>query len=130
VIVLDTHTWLWWLSDPKQLSRRARTAVRQAMEASEIFISSISAWEVAMLVKKGRLRLSMDAPDWISQSQALPFVRFVPVDNAIAVRSIQLEALHPDPADRIIVATAIGLGASLVTKDEKLVRYPGVKTLW
>lgn len=130
MIVLDTHTWLWWLSDPRQLSRRARAAVRAAMEGSEIYISSISAWEVAMLVAKGRLRLSMDAPDWIAQSQALSFIRFVPVDNAIALRSVQLDVPHRDPADRIIAATAIGLGAWLVTKDEKLVQYPGVKTLW
>lgn len=60
----------------------------------------------------------------------MPFVRFVAVDNDIALRSIQLDIPHRDPADRIIVATAIGLGVRLVTKDEKLVRYPGVETLW
>ena len=130
MIVLDTHAWLWWLSDPKQLSRRGRAVVREAMEGSAIYISAISAWEVAMLVKKGRLRLSMDAPDWIAQSHALPGVHFVPVDNAIAVRAVHLDVAHRDPADRIIAATAIGLGARLVTKDEKLTQYPGVQALW
>ena len=61
----------------------------------------------------------------------LPFLSFVPVDNSIAVKSVLLpEPLHKDPADRIIISTAVTLGAALVTKDEKILNYPYVETIW
>ncbi len=130
MIVLDTHAWLWWLSDPDKLSRRARSAIDAALGPG-IHVSSISAWEVTLLVRKGRLTLRMPVDDWIARSEGLPFLRFVPVDNRIAVRSNALPApMHDDPADRIIVATAQLLGAALVTKDQRLRRYRPVKSIW
>jgi PIN domain nuclease of toxin-antitoxin system len=131
VIVLDTHAWLWWLSSPELLSAAARKAVDHAMADDGIAVSSISAWEVAVLVKKGRLELTMPAEDWIARSEALPFLKFVPVDNRIALRSISLPGhLNDDPADRIIVATTLSLGGTLVTKDDKIRKYPHVRTVW
>ncbi len=103
----------------------------RAMDDASICVSSISCWEVSLLVKKGRLELTTDVEDWIAGSEALPFFRFVPVDNRIALRSNLLNGtLHEDPADRIIVATAVTLGATLITKDQKLRRYSGVESLW
>ncbi len=131
MIVFDTHTWIWFISNPELLSKRAEKAADTAMNATEIFISSISAWEIALLVEKERLKLTMDVSDWISQSEKLPFFRFIPVDNAIAIRAVNLpQPLHGDPADRIIIATAKAIGASLVTKDEKILNYPHVKSIW
>ncbi len=131
MIVLDTHAWLWWISAPQQLSSPAREEIERAMEKSEICISSISAWELALLVRKGRLELAVPVDDWIARSEALPFNRFIPLDNRIAFRSNHLPGgLHEDPADRIIVATALTLGASLVSKDSKIRAYPHVKTIW
>jgi PIN domain nuclease of toxin-antitoxin system len=84
-----------------------------------------------VLVKKGRLRLTMSAADWVARSAALPYVRFVPIDNQIALRSIELPPpLHDDPADRLIVATALGLGVPLITKDRRLHGLPGLRTIW
>jgi PIN domain nuclease of toxin-antitoxin system len=131
VIVLDTHAWLWWVSNPELLGERALAAIAAAQPRREIFVSSISAWEVAMLVQKGRLQLALDVRDWLARCEALPFLRFVPVDNAIAVQATRLPGdLHGDSADRIIVATALSLGAALVTKDRKIQEYPAVSTLW
>jgi PIN domain nuclease of toxin-antitoxin system len=131
LIVLDTHAWLWWLSDPDKLSRRARTAIDASLGSAAVHVSSISAWEVTLLVRKGRLTLRLAADEWIARSEALSFLRFVPLDNRIAVRSNSLPApIHDDPADRMIVATALVLGASLVTKDARLRRYRPVKTIW
>ena len=94
-------------------------------------MSAISVWEIAQLVDRRRLHLTIDVADWIAQSEALPFLHFVPVDNHIALKSVQLPgALHNDPADRIIIATAISLGAILITKDKKISSYSHVKTLW
>jgi PIN domain nuclease of toxin-antitoxin system len=90
-----------------------------------------STWEVAILVSRGRLKLTMSPGDWVAASEALPFFDFVPVSNSIALKSVQLPGdLHNDPADRIIIATAVSLGAVLVTKDEKIRNYPHVKTAW
>ena len=131
MIVLDTHAWLWWVSSPELLGRSAGEAIAAARSRRKLFISSISAWEVAMLTQKGRLQLAMDVRDWLARCEALPILQFVPVNNAIAVQATRLpEGLHGDPADRIIVATALSLGATLVTKDEKLLSYPPVKTVW
>lgn len=131
MIVLDTHIWLWWISNPENLSPSAFMAIQTATEKDGIVISAISTWEIALLIQKGRLNLSIDVRDWVRKTESLPFVRFIPVDNTIALRSVSLPGeFHPDPADRIIAATAFTIGAPLVTKDEKILNYPHVKTIW
>ena len=131
MILLDTHVWVWFVSNPELLSKAAKNAIDSAMEQKEIFISSISAWEIALLIAKGRLYLTLEVNDWVAKSERLPFLQFLPVDNYVAVKSVNLpQPLHSDPADRIIIATAITIGAPVVTKDEKVLNYPHVKTIW
>jgi len=131
MIVLDTHTWIWFISNPDFLSKRAQKAVNAAVKDKSILISSISAWEIALLVKKKRLELTLEVTDWIAKSESLPFIKFVPVTNSIAVKSVNLPLpLHPDPVDRIIIATTLSLGAALVTKDEKLLGYAHINAIW
>jgi PIN domain nuclease of toxin-antitoxin system len=131
MIILDTHAWLWWISNPEKLGGVASSAIDQAMEQNGILLSSISTWEIALLVDKGRLTLSIDVRDWIRKTESLPFVRFMSVDNTIALRSVALPgAFHADPADRIIVATALSTGLPLVTKDEKIRACSFVQTIW
>ena len=116
MIVLDTHVWVWFVSNPELLSKPAKKAINAAMAQKKIFISSISAWEVALLVDKKRLELTLDITDWIAKSEKLQFFQFIPVDNSVAVKSVNLpQPLHSDPADRIIIATAITIAASVVT---------------
>ena len=131
MIVLDTHAWIWWVGRPELLSQKARRRIDSAMDDANIYISAISSWEISLLVKKRRLELTTDVEDWIAASEALPFFRFVPVDNRIAVRANLLPGqLHEDPADRIIVATTLLMGATLITKDRKIRGYSQVETLW
>ena len=132
MILLDTHALIWWVSDPKRVPAKARRLIDAAVAATEpIAVSSISLWEVAMLVARKRLALTIDTNAWIARVEALPFLTFVPVDNRIAVRAVQLEDFpHRDPADRMIVATALGLGAALLTADARLRAYRPVKTVW
>jgi PIN domain nuclease of toxin-antitoxin system len=109
----------------------ARQRIDDEAEKAPVVVSSISAWEVALLVRKGRLELTMDVEEWIARSESLSTLRFVPVDNRIAVLSNYLPGeLHEDPADRIITATALTLGATLVTRDQKLQDYPHLETFW
>jgi PIN domain nuclease of toxin-antitoxin system len=131
VIVLDTHVWVWWLADPRLLSRAAARAIRDHQAAESIVISCFSTWELATLVARGRLSFSLPLTDWIRESEKTPGMRFQPVTNAIALESTALPGdFHPDPADRIIVSTARKLGALLVSRDEKIRAYRHVKTVW
>lgn len=131
MIVLDTSVLVWLVSDPEHLSARARRLIEREKKTNGIRVSSISIWEIFLLVKKERLRLSMDVRAWIEKIERLPFLEFVPVDNRIAQFSVNLpEPFHADPADRMIVATARVLGATLITSDRKILRYPHVQTVW
>jgi PIN domain nuclease of toxin-antitoxin system len=131
MIVLDTHVWIWWISNPERLSKTASDLLEKGMAGRNIFISSISSWEISMLVARDRLQLTMSVNDWVSASEALPFISFVPVSNSIAIKSVQLPGdLHNDPADRIIIATALSIGAVLITKDDKIRNYPHIETIW
>lgn len=132
MIVLDTHTLLWWASgDTGQLSAVAAQAIEAELNGGQIRVSSISAWELAMLVAKGRIALSMDIGEWLSVVSQIEAVSFMPVDNEITVKSAELPGeFHEDPADRIIVATARKLAAPLVTADGKIRGYPHVRTIW
>jgi PIN domain nuclease of toxin-antitoxin system len=128
VIVLDTHAWVWWAADRSRLSRRARSAIEAERRLA---ISDVSVWEVAMLVAKGRLRLDRSATDWLEHAAALDRLEVVAIRPGIAVRSTQLgHAFQGDPADRLIVATALVEGASLVTKDDRIRASPAVATIW
>lgn len=131
MIVLDTHALVWWAAGDSQLSRAAREAIEAEVQDGEILISAISAWEVAMLTKAGRLALTMDAEAWLDTVAQVPAVRFVPVDVRISVQSVDLPGeFHKDPADRIIVATARHHSVSLVSADLKIRDYPHVQTIW
>ena len=131
MIVLDTHVWIWWAAEPQQLSEPARRAIEDAIERRQLYLSCISVWEIAMLADRGRLELTNAVDDWIAASHALPFLAFVPVDSRIALRAVRLPgSFHQDPADRMIVATALVLGARVVTKDERMRVYPHVSTIW
>ncbi len=131
MIVLDTHILLWWASGDGSLPDAARKAIGQALDnGDEIVISAISAWEIAMLIDKGRLVLGMDVEDWIAHATRLEGVRFRPVDAEIGVKATLLPGtFHSDPADRMIVATARKLNAPLITADRKVLAYPHVNTI-
>jgi PIN domain nuclease of toxin-antitoxin system len=132
VIVLDTHVLIWWVNDRKQLSLTGKRAINKALKrGEEILISSISAWEITMLVKKDRLTLTMDVNDWIITTAAIEGVRYIPVDNIVAMQSVVLPGeFHADPADRMIVALARHYSAPLVTADKRILTYEHVKTIW
>lgn len=132
MIVVDTHVLVWWVSSPGRIPTRARQLLQKAVHSGNaVAASSISVWEVAMLVQRGRLELTVPVEDWISHLESLPFLQFVPVDNRIAARAVALEKFpHKDPADRMIVATALGLGASLITADTRLHAYRSLHTVW
>jgi len=130
--MLDTHVLIWWVNGGQaQLSTVASAAIATELSGGEIVISSISAWEIAMLVHRGRLALVMDVTAWLAVVAEVEAVKFIAVDNEIGVKSAELPGdFHKDPADRIIVATARKLGVPVVTTDEKIRTYPHIRTIW
>ncbi|OLC30153.1 MAG: VapC toxin family PIN domain ribonuclease [Armatimonadetes bacterium 13_1_40CM_64_14] len=129
--VLDTHAWVWLVSEPKRLSPPARRHIEGEMPNGPLLVSSMSVWEVAMLSARGRLALTIGVEDWVAHCEGLPFLSFVPMSNRIALESVPLPGFpSADPADRIIVATALGLGATLVTADRRIHAYTRVRTVW
>lgn len=132
VIVVDTHVLLWWFSgEIRKLSARAWKAIDLERSGGTIFVSSITAWEIAILADRGRIGLTTDALSWLEKVSRIEAIKFVPVDNEITVRSTQLgPEFHKDPADRFIVATCQKLAAPLVTADKNIRRYPHIRTIW
>ncbi|WP_310634506.1 type II toxin-antitoxin system VapC family toxin [Paraburkholderia sp.] len=131
MIVLDTYALVWWASADKALSRKAHTAIQRELNGGQIVISAISAWEIAMLVQREKLVLTMDVDTWLATVSQIEAVRFLAIDVEIGLKSVDLPGdFHKDPADRMIVATARRLAAPLVTRDEKIRAYPHVKTIW
>lgn len=131
MIVLDTHAWIWWLTAPEKLNAKTLRLVERNLGSSNVRVSSISVWETAMLVARGRLSFEIDFPSWLNTVIAVPGVKFQPVDNAIAYQAVNLPGtFHADPADRMIVATALGLEATLISGDRKIQEYSYVKVVW
>jgi PIN domain nuclease of toxin-antitoxin system len=129
LIVLDTHVWLWWASDPRRLTRK----VRAAIDASDaIGICTVSAWEVAMLVLRERIQLDRDVSIWIRQALAQPAVQALDLtaEIALAAALIEREGLRGDPVDRMIYATARAYGARLATRDKALRGFDPARTIW
>ena len=127
MIVLDTHAWIWWASEPSRLGRKGRAAIDAA---DRIGVPAVCALEVAAAVSRGRITLDRAPLEWIEQALALPRVELLPLTPAVAVKATQLGAFHGDPADRLIVATAVLGGATLVTKDRNIRGYSAVATIW
>lgn len=128
MILLDTHVWIWLASGPQNLSAGARASIETA---DTIGVSAISPWEVAMLASKGRIRIDMDVRTWVKAALALPKVSLVSLAPEAAVLAVELRnGLNRDPADCIIVATAITAGLGVVSKDRHVQAFPGVRTIW
>ena len=99
--------------------------------ATELLISAISAWEFGLHAERGRIRFAGGVDAWMDAALASLAARVVPVDTPIVRRTFNLTGFdRRDPADRIIVATALAEGAALVTRDEWMVSWPGVHTVW
>jgi PIN domain nuclease of toxin-antitoxin system len=120
-LLLDTHTLVWSINEGPKLGKRAKKSIRTAGDEGRILISAVTPWELALQVSKGRITLENDVMDWVRDALTIPGLTLVPLDPEIAVASTRLPfEIHADPADRILVATARHLGATLVTADAAL----------
>ena len=130
MILVDTHVVAWLAFEPKLISRAARAAIDAArVEAEGLAISCITLFELAILASKGRVRLNISVESFLQEVEARFAV--LPLNGRVCARAIELPASYPrDPADRIIGATALTEGLTLVTADREIRRSKTVRTIW
>jgi PIN domain nuclease of toxin-antitoxin system len=129
VIVLDTHVLIWFAEDVPDLGKRAAAVADEALRSDELAVSAISFWEIAMLARKGRLKLA-EAPTAVRRKVLGQGIREIDIDGAIGIGAAELSRFHGDPADRIIVATARESAAAVVSRDARFRELPELKTIW
>ena len=123
MILLDTCALIWNVNEDP-VARKARSAIARAAKAGELFLSPISAWEIGVLVRRGRLRVRLPVETYVSRAFTQPGVRTAAFTPEIAVQSSSLPGdFHDDPADRILVATAVLMELTLVTRDRRILDY-------
>ncbi len=128
MIVLDTHAWVWYATEDRQLSRGAKSQIKRA---KALGVHPVSCWEVAMLSHSGRLRLSVDITEWVEHALMRPKIELLPFTPAAGIRAAGLGGSFPgDPADRFIVGTALELGAPVLTRDQRITGWGQVETIW
>ena len=128
MILLDTYTLNGVVSEPSRLSDAARQLIEDG--GNELHVSAISAWEIAMAVQKKRLTLSMEPRSWFEGALVAKGLRCVDVSWQIALLSSELPMHHADPADRIILATAVLHNLILLTPDQDIHRYTQARVIW
>jgi len=130
VILVDTHVVVWLAFDQDQISRKARAAIDNARRNGDgLAISDITLLELATLASKGRIQLDISLESFLQEVEARFVVR--PISGRACVLAIGLPAAYPkDPADRIIGATALVEGLSLLTADRKIRRSKALQTIW
>jgi PIN domain nuclease of toxin-antitoxin system len=122
MILLDTHAAIWIVRNDAALGRKARELAVAALDDGQLAISAISFWEIALLIARARLR-SLDDPAETRLLIMRAGIREIPLTGDIAIIAVELDALHSDPADRFIAATAVAHDAALMTADEALLRW-------
>jgi len=128
MLLLDTCSLLWLAADPSKLSPKARDSIRES--ADGLFMSSISAFEIAVKHRRGALRLPMEPSAWIAHALQHHGINELPVTCRIAALAVALPPIHNDPCDRMIVATAQVEALPILTPDSLIRAYPGIQVVW
>jgi PIN domain nuclease of toxin-antitoxin system len=126
-LLLDTHAFLWWVGDSRELSRRARSAIGSGRHAC--WVSIASGWEIAIKVSLGTLRIDGALGRFLPEQMAANGFQPLPIDFRHAARVATLPFHHRDPLDRMLVAQALEDDLAVVTADPVFARY-GVKRVW
>lgn len=124
-VLLDTHTFLWWCADSRELSRKARTAIA----AEECFVSLASFWEIAIKFSLGKLRLPANPAKYIADQMAANGFSQLDISFRHVMRCASMEPHHGDPFDRLLVAQAQEESLALVSRYPSFDRY-GIKRVW
>jgi len=122
IVVLDTHIWVWWLNDKfSYLSAQQIDCIEQT---ERVAVSVISCFEIAQLVKGGRLVLPLPVSEWLQEALAPAGIELLPLSPAITCCAVDLTDIHKDPFDRMIIGTALNYHAKLMSVDGHFKNYP------
>jgi PIN domain nuclease of toxin-antitoxin system len=127
-LLLDTHAFLWLATDQHRLSEAAIAAVGK--NDVLLFISAVTPWEIGLLEKRKRLELKLEPRALVELACRQHGIEEIPLRGLDALNSTALPELHRDPFDRILVEIALRENMAIVSKDERLARYPGVRVIW
>jgi len=126
-ILLDTHTFLWWITDDQKLSGRAREIISDG--SNELFLSAATGWEIAIKVQIGRLKLPEEPIRFILEQMRINAIQSLPIQMNHALHVSTLPQHHRDPFDRLLIATAQLEGLPILSSDHQLVNYQ-VEVIW
>lgn len=130
LLLLDTHVWLWLEMGSDELSAGARRAIASALGAGRLHITAISLWELALLASRRRVVLGKPTNLWFESALAEPGPIVEPLSVRVAIETCELPGVfHRDPVDRMIVATARVIGATLMTRDRRILDYAAAGNL-
>jgi PIN domain nuclease of toxin-antitoxin system len=125
-LLLDTHIWIWSISQPEKLGRAVRRELQNPK--NEIYVSPVSIWEAGHLVRRGRLKTKLRLSVCLERTLAGPFQE-APFNFAVAAEAAGLELPQSDPGDIFLAATASHFGLTLVTADEQLLACEWLPTI-
>ena len=126
--LLDTHAWVWWVTEDRRLSARAKAAIVTAQGKADLWISLISVWEVAKKVEKRQLILDRALDQWLDEAVVAQGLGVFEMTRPILIESCQLpQPFHGDPADQILAATARRHGAAMVAKEHQIRSYAQIQ---
>lgn len=128
MVLLDTCALIWLASNQDTLSKAAITTIESRSDS--LFVSAISAFELAIKSRNGKIVLPLPASEWYREVCAFHGVHELAVTGDIAAASVMLPQLHSDPCDRIIIATAQIHSMAIITRDALICKYPDVNVVW
>ncbi|MFZ1320857.1 MAG: type II toxin-antitoxin system VapC family toxin [Ignavibacteria bacterium] len=128
MILLDTHIWVWWVSDISKLGTEILELISNNEETG-ISISIISIWEVTKLIEKNKIKIKIPLEEWMDEAIKYPGMNVLNLSKEIILNTTALKNFHKDPADQLIVSTSIINNIPLLTMDRKILDYPYVETI-
>jgi len=129
-LLLDTHVWIWSMIGSSMLKKSFHLTFENSLKSQNILISTMSIWEIGMLVEKNRIEIEMDVLDWVEQALDTSGINLSYITPRIAIHSTRLAKNHGDPVDRLLIATASEKNAVLVTCDKKILKYAKGKEIF
>jgi PIN domain nuclease of toxin-antitoxin system len=122
IILLDTHIWVWWINE--ELQKLSATQIEMIEQSERVAISVVSCFEMAQIVKKGRLILPLPVREWIGKALTPAGIEALPLSAEISCQAVDLTEIHKDPFDRLIIATALNYQCRLISADGNFPSYP------
>jgi len=129
MLLLDTHIWVWWVNRNIEM---IPPLLLQSLEDRDNrkLVSPVSIYELSVLVKKGRIKIKLDLDDWLDIATEKSGIEVCTITYEIAKKAGSLPAIHGDPIDRLLIATAQFHNLQFATKDQWIRKYPDLNSFW